>query len=102
MGKGLAILAAVVLTGCSNAPQPPRIVSEPHCTTPTERAALAQFVVDCSKAANPLSDEEGEDLVAQCQSTGTDVLCPTHQHRKTFVDEPMTWRVDETEPTHDQ
>lgn len=33
------------------------------------RAQAAQFVIDCARAANPHSDEEGEDLVAQCEHT---------------------------------
>lgn len=28
-----------------------------------------RFIVECAKAANPMSDEEGEDLVAQCERT---------------------------------
>lgn len=26
----------------------------------------AKFIVDCARAANPMSDEEGEDLVKEC------------------------------------
>jgi hypothetical protein len=37
---------------------------------PASRDAFARFVIDCSTAANPRSDEEGEDLVAQCERTG--------------------------------
>lgn len=29
----------------------------------------SEFIVECSKAANPMSDEEGEDLVSQCEQT---------------------------------
>ena len=36
---------------------------------PVHRAQAAQFVIDCARAANPHSDEEGEDLVAQCEHT---------------------------------
>lgn len=27
------------------------------------------FIIECAKAANPMSDEEGEDLVRQCEIT---------------------------------
>ncbi len=38
---------------------------------------ISKFVVDCAKAANPLSDEEGEDLVAECRITGFTIFCET-------------------------
>jgi len=45
-----------------------------ECSNPK---ILAKFVVDCAKAANPLSDEEGEDLVAQCAKTAESIFCKT-------------------------
>lgn len=66
----IALLAA--LAACSPIP---RTTFEPRCDTPEERAAAAKFVVDCATAANPKSDEEGEDLVAQCEQTATRLLC---------------------------
>ncbi len=35
----------------------------------------AQFIIDCAKAANPMSDEEGEDLVEQCEKTSHPLFC---------------------------
>ena len=35
----------------------------------------AKFIVDCAKAANPMSDEEGEDLVRQCDITSKHLFC---------------------------
>ena len=35
----------------------------------------AEFIINCAKAANPMSDEEGEDLVEQCQRTSYDLFC---------------------------
>jgi hypothetical protein len=35
----------------------------------------AEFIINCAKAANPMSDEEGEDLVKQCQETSRDLFC---------------------------
>lgn len=49
---------------------------EPKCSTPAEKRELAAFIVACAKAANPMSDEEGEDLVAQCENTGVRTVCP--------------------------
>lgn len=36
---------------------------------------IAKFIIDCAKAANPMSDEEGEDLVAECRKTGIQLFC---------------------------
>ena len=35
----------------------------------------AKFIIDCAKAANPMSDEEGEDLVKQCDSSSRELFC---------------------------
>lgn len=35
----------------------------------------AKFIIDCAKAANPMSDEEGEDLVKQCEKTSESLFC---------------------------
>jgi len=45
------------------------------CSSKGSRKQLATFVINCSKAANPMSDEEGEDLVSQCEETGRRILC---------------------------
>ncbi len=39
------------------------------------RPALAEAIIACVKAGNPLSDEEGEDLVEQCHASMVSVLC---------------------------
>ena len=35
----------------------------------------AEFIINCAKAANPMSDEEGEDLVKQCERTSYGLFC---------------------------
>ena len=37
--------------------------------------AVTDFVLQCAKNANPLSDEEGEDLVAECRNSGILIIC---------------------------
>jgi len=37
--------------------------------------AVTDFVLQCAKNANPLSDEEGEDLVAECRHSAKDIIC---------------------------
>lgn len=93
----IVLLMTVLLSACVDignpppeGPKPPQqpsttiIKTEQHCTTPEERKQLAQFIVDCGKAANPLSDEEGEDLIAQCDTSGIRALCPDHLHRELY------------------
>jgi hypothetical protein len=44
-------------------------------TCPTDKSVIADFIVRCATAANPHSDEEGEDLVAQCEETAEHTFC---------------------------
>jgi len=83
-----ALLAALLLVGCSTEYF---TTWEPRCTTADERERLAKFVIDCSAAANPKSDEEGEDLVAECLRSGITVICPyrtVHWKRDHHADYP--------------
>lgn len=59
----LIAITALSLIGCDDSKK----VSSKVKILDSEKAA--QFIVDCAKAANPLSDEEGEDLVYQCELT---------------------------------
>lgn len=36
----------------------------------------ARFIIECTKAGNPMSDEEGEDLVAECGTQAEYLYCP--------------------------
>lgn len=66
----------ILLTGCSDETTVSRMFRY-ECNTEAQRKTLAKFVVDCAKAANPMSDEEGEDLVQQCEATGKNIICPS-------------------------
>jgi hypothetical protein len=72
MMKILVVILVLMLAACSN-----ERTQELSATTDCSnyKAEIAKFIVDCAKAANPLSDEEGEDLVEQCEVTGKHVLC---------------------------
>lgn len=53
-------------------------MAEPKWTWKTickDNDKRAKFVIDCAKAANPMSDEEGEDLVLQCERTSNALFC---------------------------
>lgn len=39
------------------------------------REELKTCLIDCTKAGNPMSDEEGEDLVRQCQYSCSEIYC---------------------------
>ena len=93
-----------LLIGCGKAPPPTpdtRVEEVHHCATSDEKAQLAKFIVDCSTAANPKSDEEGEDLVAQCESTGLRTLCPLHLHEETELRE-YVWTLSKELPVPGQ
>lgn len=70
------LLLSLVLFGCSETRRIERTYIN-MCDTKEQKVQLAKFIVDCAKAANPLSDEEGEALVAQCEKTGRRVVCNT-------------------------
>ena len=98
------LLIPMFLVGCgTGVPQTPdvkyRIVQ--HCSSESERQAMAMFVIDCASAANPKSDEEGEDLVEQCQYTAQALLCPEHRHKITTVSDgnglTLSERIDEVD-----
>ncbi len=53
---------------------PPSLSSITVCDSQTAERR-AEFIVQCSTAANPHSDEEGEDLVSQCEKTAKNLFC---------------------------
>ncbi len=69
--KDICFLSFLLLVACE-----PKVHLEirPECdvATPEHRA----WIIDCAKAANPMSDEEGEDLVIQCERTAVRLFCP--------------------------
>lgn len=62
-----SLLLTVALAACSTPPPPV------HCDV----ARMSSWILECAKAANPLSDEEGEDLVRQCEDTAVRLYCGT-------------------------
>lgn len=86
MLKCFLLFAILLLCNCSASTEVQR-TSEYKCTKVAEQDKLAKFIIDCSAAANPKSDEEGEDLVAQCEKTGIRTLCPVTQVCRTITDE---------------
>lgn len=66
----LSVLPLVtILAGCNQ--QPYGYITTSKEFVDADKAAT--FIVECAAAANPLSDEEGEDLVAECKYTARDL-----------------------------
>ena len=72
----IAVVAAVCWNGCGGNTKPltDGYIRGVYNVPPERREQFAAFVIDCSTAANPHSDEEGEDLVIQCEQTGRRIL----------------------------
>lgn len=90
MKKVIIIFSLVFLAACDNtddyAIPNPQLGQE--CTRNQEGKCLknfgyhkcdkigrAKFIIECAKAANPMSDEEGEDLVKECERTSFSLFC---------------------------
>jgi len=73
------ILISLLVVGCSKPSVEIRRSTRNECTTIEQKREVAAFILKCAEAANPKSDEEGEDLVIECRRTGLSVLCPTQE-----------------------
>ena len=72
--KYLALVIALAVTGCT-----------PDFTVDTTQSIkgsteAAEWIIKCAEAANPLSDEEGEDLVYGCAHTAKSIYGNTIYH----------------------
>jgi hypothetical protein len=77
MTKITKIILLLALAGCSSEKVWTDSMEKSVCVSREDKRELAAFIIKCAEAANPKSDEEGEDLVKQCEWTGERVLCPT-------------------------
>ena len=81
MNKKLIFFLTIVLCGCEpKGIDLEKVSYRPVCLTEESKTKLAKFIVDCAKSANPMSDEEGEDLVKQCELTGKETICTDEKH----------------------
>lgn len=71
----ISCIAAVALSGC----EPVLTLTSRSFCAHSMAERRAKFIIDCSRAANPMSDEEGEDLVAQCESTASNLFCQVNR-----------------------
>lgn len=76
------LLSSLLLFSCSE------IKNETHyermCTN-HDSNELQTFILDCIKRANPMSDEEPEDYIRQCQYTAETVICDEVQVEYTYA-----------------
>jgi hypothetical protein len=68
---GIAALALALALAC----EPSQSVVTRTACFPDTGERRAAFVLECTAAGNPYSDEEGEDLVAQCDETAQGLFC---------------------------
>jgi hypothetical protein len=69
------------------------LVSRSHVPE-AKRPEMAAFIIECARAANPHSDEEGEDLVAQCERTGHRLFATSRTRiciRDRFHEDEIEW-----------
>lgn len=73
------LLLTMCLVGCDIA----RRTDHTVMVCPVDDGTRAKFIVECAAAANPKSDEEGEDLVAECGKQAEKLFCT---RERTFWD----------------
>ena len=61
----IAIVSLLIFSGCSKE----KVYDTRKMIQKDSLEKASQFILTCAKNANPLSDEEGEDLVKQCEKT---------------------------------
>ncbi|ALM62114.1 hypothetical protein AXI64_gp122 [Vibrio phage qdvp001] len=87
--KNIIVTTGIILflSGCNTSKDHWSLRSS---TTLNGSSQAAEFIINCAEAANPLSDEEGEDLVSQCERTATKIY---------GVEEFYAWNKDTWEKT---
>ena len=68
----ISVICLAILFCFATCTTEPKFTWKTICKDTEKRA---KFIVDCAKAANPMSDEEGEDLVKQCAITAENLFC---------------------------
>lgn len=86
MKKIFLMIGLMTLVACSQPTTVVRTSERKACVTAEEKKVLADFIIKCNESANPKSDEEGEDLVIQCERTGNNTLCPAQKVCQTITD----------------
>ena len=69
-------LITILLAGCSPYVE---VRSGFYCPETVKRK-ITDFIINCANAANPMSDEEGEDLVYGCASIAEKIYCYNQPH----------------------
>ena len=69
------VLLIVVLSGCSKGDLRTHEAEDYICDSGS-RSDRSGFILSCIKNANPLSDEEPEDWIRQCQYMAEQTFCP--------------------------
>lgn len=70
------IMAATITVACGEESKWTEVSHGRVCESDTERKQLVEATLACIKVGNPMSDEEGEDLVEQCEATMVRTVFP--------------------------
>lgn len=91
LNKAVIITLLLILVGCDD-PAPVGYKCQNYsahggCTPGyaykyvCQQEKRSKFIIECARAANPMSDEEGEDLVRQCDETSKDIFCTIEPYK---------------------
>ena len=70
------------------------------CLSEEDRKVLSDFVLNCIKNGNNMSDEEMEDVVRECRLTGESILCPNTKVVEAKHGNTGYWRIMGTMEEH--
>jgi hypothetical protein len=74
----ILLTSAMLTTGCGSSDD--KISEVQYDMSIRGSTDAAEFIIRCAEAANPLSDEEGEDLVVQCERTASNIYGVPYFH----------------------
>lgn len=81
MTKKSSVLLVLLALGCSREEKKAKLTVTTRTTCSLRTAdKRADFIIKCAEAANPKSDEEGEDLVEECRLTADHLYCDERTH----------------------
>lgn len=64
-------IVILLIIGCDSKPA---LLKDIYCSV-EQKAKAAEFVLQCAKNSNPMSDEEPEDMLAECSRIAKDLIC---------------------------
>lgn len=81
--KNLVTLVLVLAVTACGSPYNVKYADNIYC--PADSKERATFILECVKNANPMSDEEPEDYIYQCNVTSKELFCETKTELSLFT-----------------